>query len=509
MHKLPLKKALALSLTAIIAFVIAAACLYVAPMLDGIVNGTFVPLFDVVNVLLSSFTYLLQFGSYVEILIVAAAGVSVVLLIFWFVMLLVKKQPKHLIPFFLGLVSGLGSVVIAAFYLCGVVDSSFLLNWLFEQLMNNVYYGAVILSIVAIILAAVIVLFVWALCIIEIIDLFRFEKKAQAKESVPFDAENLPKEEAQEEALAEEPIPEPVPAPAAAKVKEEPKQEHLPMFDERPAPAVAESAPRSSSQFRNVEERIAQIDDEAIRRIVHEEVEILYIRLLKYRLVDIAKEEKEMLKDEDRRNQRRETDEEYYNRMIEELPMFNRNRKPAARPAPAPQPAPRPIPRPVQPAPAPAPRPVRPAPAPAPAPVAKPKIIRIPFEKRIATVDKTMKAHFNELKSDILAYGVKSRVSNSGDTFRLHTVTYVKITIAGKSLKLYLALNPKDYKDTTIPFSDASHKGIYKEIPFVFKVKSELSLRRAKQLIADAMAKGGLEQGRVEPHDWVKEIVGK
>lgn len=484
MHKLPLKKALALSITAISIFVIAVACLYVAPFLDGVVNGTFVPLFDVMNVLLSSFTYLFQFGSYVEILIVAAAGVSVALLIFYLVMLLVKKQPLHLIPFFLGLISGLGFVVIATFYLCGVIDSSFLLNWLFEQLNNNVYYGAVILSIVAVILAGIGLLFVWALSILEIVDLFRFEKKLEAKESAP--------------------------VLAGEKANEVPAEEHLPMFDERPA-LSAEAAPRSSSQFSRVEERIAQIDDEAIRRIVHEEVEILYIRLLKYRLVDIAKEEKEMLKDEDRRNQRRETDEEYYNRMIEELPMFNRNRRPAAKPAPAPQPAPapRPVPRPVQPAPAPAPRPVRPAPAPAPVPVAKPKIIRIPFEKRIATVDKVMKAHFNELKSDILAYGVKSRVSNSGDTFRLHTVTYVKITIAGKSLKLYLALDPKDYKDSTIPFADASHKGIYKEIPFVFKVKSELSLRRAKQLIADAMAKGGLEQGHVEPHDWVKEIVGK
>ena len=81
------------------------------------------------------------------------------------------------------------------------------------------------------------------------------------------------------------------------------------------------------------------------------------------------------------------------------------------------------------------------------------------------------------------------------------------MTIAGKSLKLYLALDPKDYKDTTLPIADAGHKGIYKEIPLVFKVKSELSLRRAKQLIADAMAKGGLEQGKVEPHDWVKDII--
>ena len=134
------------------------------------------------------------------------------------------------------------------------------------------------------------------------------------------------------------------------------------------------------------------------------------------------------------------------------------------------------------------------------------KIIRIPFQTRIHAAAPELKAHFNELKSDILAYGVKSRISNSGDTFRLHTKTYVKITIAGKALKLYFALDPKDYRDSKMPLLDVGHKGIYKEIPLVFKVKSELSVRRAKQLVADAMAKDGLVQKEVVARNWVKEI---
>jgi hypothetical protein len=120
--------------------------------------------------------------------------------------------------------------------------------------------------------------------------------------------------------------------------------------------------------------------------------------------------------------------------------------------------------------------------------------------------DKALQNNYNELKSDIMAYGVKSRVSNSGDTFRLHKVTYVKLTIAGKGLKLYYALNPQDYANTTLPIQDAGHKSIYKEIPLVFKVKSDLSLRRAKQLVADVMAKGGLEQGKIEPNNWAAAL---
>lgn len=161
----------------------------------------------------------------------------------------------------------------------------------------------------------------------------------------------------------------------------------------------------------------------------------------------------------------------------------------------------------VEPAPQPVVEPV-PAPQPAPAePVEEKKpIIRIPFTERMINADKEMQDNYNELKNEIMSYGVNFRVSNSGDTFRLHRKTYVKITIAGLSLKLYFALNPDDYKDSTIPVQNAGHKGIYAEIPLVFKVKSPLSMRRCKELIQDVMDKNGLEQGEIKDIDWVEDL---
>ena len=148
------------------------------------------------------------------------------------------------------------------------------------------------------------------------------------------------------------------------------------------------------------------------------------------------------------------------------------------------------------------------APVEEPAPVVEEKkpIIRIPFTDRMLNADKEMQDNYNELKNEILSYGVNSRVSNSGDTFRLHRKTYIKITIAGLSLKLYFALNPDDYKDSTLPIQDAGHKGIYEEIPLVFKVKSGLSMRRCKQLIQDVFDKNGLEQGEIGNTNWVEEL---
>ncbi|MCD8194792.1 MAG: hypothetical protein LUD22_00580 [Coprobacillus sp.] len=161
-----------------------------------------------------------------------------------------------------------------------------------------------------------------------------------------------------------------------------------------------------------------------------------------------------------------------------------------------------------EPVPKPAPAPAKKATKPAAkaVPVEKTKIVRIPFQTRIVEADDEMKSNYNALKNNILSYGVKSRVSNSGDTFRLHRKTYVKITIAGKSLKLYFALNPEDYRESTVPVQDAGAKGIYADIPLVFKVKSALSLRRAFTLISEVMEKDDLEQGEVGDVDWVKDI---
>ena len=137
----------------------------------------------------------------------------------------------------------------------------------------------------------------------------------------------------------------------------------------------------------------------------------------------------------------------------------------------------------------------------------KEKIVRVPFTVRIQEADEDVKNAFNQLKSLLKSYNLNDRVSMGGDSFRLHRVTYCKITMAGKGLKLYLALNPEDYANTTLPIKDASSKAAYRETPLVFKVKSGLSVRRAEDLIRECMDKHGIEQAdKVQPFDWVNEL---
>lgn len=131
---------------------------------------------------------------------------------------------------------------------------------------------------------------------------------------------------------------------------------------------------------------------------------------------------------------------------------------------------------------------------------------REPFSQRILKADLETKANYNELKNELLSYGVKSRLSRSGDVFRLHTKKYAKIFLVGKTLKVYLALNPEDYADATFPVEDVGYRFNYADIPLLFKVRSGLSVRRCKELIKAACEKDGLKKKEAEGVDWAQEL---
>lgn len=159
----------------------------------------------------------------------------------------------------------------------------------------------------------------------------------------------------------------------------------------------------------------------------------------------------------------------------------------------------------------PAPAPVKKA-EPAPVPVKEEEekrksAPRIPFAVKMVKANKDIQDKYNEIKNEILAYGAKSRVSIAGDTFRLHRKAYVKITLVGKTMKVYFALNPRDYVDSPIPVTDSGDKASYEEVPALLKVRSNLSVKRAKELTAQAMEKDGIRKElEVEDHNWIKDL---
>lgn len=120
---------------------------------------------------------------------------------------------------------------------------------------------------------------------------------------------------------------------------------------------------------------------------------------------------------------------------------------------------------------------------------------RLSFEERIQYFEKDVLDKYHELKDYILSYGVKSRISSSGDSFRAKRVMYFKITNSGNSgFRVYFKLDLLSYANTTFPLKDARGIKMYEEVPTFMYLKSDLSLKRAKELVDDVMFANGFER---------------
>lgn len=112
-------------------------------------------------------------------------------------------------------------------------------------------------------------------------------------------------------------------------------------------------------------------------------------------------------------------------------------------------------------------------------------IQRRSFQEKLKKASPDLKKNYKAIKEAALAKGLKGRVSKFADTYHLGRKTYLRITIAGKTLKCHFAVAAKDYSDTAIPLEDVSDKRGYADTPSLLRVKSSLACRRAIKLISD------------------------
>ena len=77
-------------------------------------------------------------------------------------------------------------------------------------------------------------------------------------------------------------------------------------------------------------------------------------------------------------------------------------------------------------------------------------------------------------------------------SYRLGKKLLAKITVRGKTLTLYLALDVKDYNPNKYFQKDMSDVKAYSDVPFSVKVKSNRGIKNAKILIEELMNKNGV-----------------
>ena len=117
------------------------------------------------------------------------------------------------------------------------------------------------------------------------------------------------------------------------------------------------------------------------------------------------------------------------------------------------------------------------------------------FTEKLSQSSPEVIKYYNEIRNELLSYKkVKSKISYKHESFRLGMPIVAKLKIRGKSLYLFLALDPNDYKDTKYKIKDVSGVGNSKDVPTMYKINIPRRAVYAKELIADVMNKYGVEK---------------
>ena len=107
----------------------------------------------------------------------------------------------------------------------------------------------------------------------------------------------------------------------------------------------------------------------------------------------------------------------------------------------------------------------------------------------IIQAEDNVKDYYSELKNHILSYkGVKSRFSWKFDSYNKGRDQLFKIKLRGKTICLYCALNPDEFEKSKYHHEAITAK-IFADVPMLVKVKSNLGLKKAKELVDIVMAK--------------------
>ena len=108
------------------------------------------------------------------------------------------------------------------------------------------------------------------------------------------------------------------------------------------------------------------------------------------------------------------------------------------------------------------------------------------FATRLDKSNDITKQYFKELEDYIMSFPkIKARVSLRCVTYRYNKKEVAKLALGGKSLKLFLAMDPNTELliDKKYHPRDLSQTKAYEAVPTMLPIKSELAVRKAQEAI--------------------------
>lgn len=132
------------------------------------------------------------------------------------------------------------------------------------------------------------------------------------------------------------------------------------------------------------------------------------------------------------------------------------------------------------------------------------------FTAKLKQSEENIKEYYSQVKNELISYKkINSNVSWHGDRFNYGRDTVAKMNICGKTLCVYLALDPNDpeFKSTVYHQKDVGNQKAYESTPFMVKVKSDAAAKKALRLVGYLAEKLGAEKNDAfAPVDYAGEF---
>lgn len=128
--------------------------------------------------------------------------------------------------------------------------------------------------------------------------------------------------------------------------------------------------------------------------------------------------------------------------------------------------------------------------------VPAPKYVNKNFAQKMMLADEVIQDRYDEVKNYALRFKkLKARISKKFESINQGRLQFVKISVAGKTLKLYLNMDISEV-DPKFRCKDMRDKVTYETVPVMLRIKSGRAVRYAKILIDQCAAKYGLVENK-------------
>ena len=131
-----------------------------------------------------------------------------------------------------------------------------------------------------------------------------------------------------------------------------------------------------------------------------------------------------------------------------------------------------------------------------PAVAPKPKYVNKSFAQKMMVCDEVLQDRYDELKNYALRFKrLKSRISKKFDSINQGRLQFVKLSVAGKTLKLFLNMDINT-TDPKFHCKDMRDKKTYEPVPVLLRIKSGRAVKYAKILIDQCAEVHGLKENK-------------